>query len=128
MDKSFEEIEKYLTEVKTAIRAGNFKIERNQKRRANLALYRDYVIDERKSKEILLQLTAYDFSQVLQNEHEGFRHEWLYVFGKDVKLLQRFGTEEEIVSLYIKFNKLENQLVIVISFHKQAYPLTYAFK
>ncbi|MBD5464916.1 MAG: hypothetical protein HDR22_03720 [Lachnospiraceae bacterium] len=128
MDKSFEEIEKYLTEVKAAIRAGNFKIERNQKRRANLALYRDYVIDEGKSKEILLQLTAYDFSQVLQNEHEGFRHEWLYVFGKDVKLLQRFGTEEEIVSLYIKFNKLENQLVIVISFHKQAYPLTYAFK
>lgn len=128
MDKSFEEIEKYLTEVKAAIRAGNFKIERNQKRRANLALYRDYVIDERKSKEILLQLTAYDFSQVLQNEHEGFRHEWLYVFGKDVKLLQRFGTEEETVSLYIKFNKLENQLVIVISFHKQAYPLTYAFK
>lgn len=128
MDKSFEEIEKYLTEVKAAIRAGNFKIEKNQKRRANLALYRDYVIDERKSKEILLQLTAYDFSQVLQNEHEGFRHEWLYVFGKDVKLLQRFGTEEEIVSLYIKFNKLENQLVIVISFHKQAYPLTYAFK
>ncbi len=128
MDKSFEEIETYLTEVKAAIRAGNFKIERNQKRRANLALYRDYVIDERKSKEILLQLTAYDFSQVLQNEHEGFRHEWLYVFGKDVKLLQRFGTEEEIVSLYIKFNKLENQLVIVISFHKQAYPLTYAFK
>ena len=128
MDKSFEEIEKYLTEVKAAIRAGNFKIERNQQRRANLALYRDYVIDEGKSKEILLQLTAYDFSQVLQNEHEGFRHEWLYVFGKDVKLLQRFGTEEEIVSLYIKFNKLENQLVIVISFHKQAYPLTYAFK
>lgn len=128
MEKSFEEIEKYLTEVKAAIRAGNFKIERNQKRRANLALYKDYVIDERKSKEILLQLTAYDFCQVLQNEHEGFRHEWLYVFGKDVKLLQRFGTEEETVSLYIKFNKLENQLVIVISFHKQAYPLTYAFK
>ncbi|MCM1161015.1 MAG: hypothetical protein NC412_07310 [Roseburia sp.] len=128
MEKSFEEIEKYLTEVKAAIRAGNFKIERNQKRRANLVLYKDYVIDERKSKEILLQLTAYDFCQVLQNEHEGFRHEWLYVFGKDVKLLQRFGTEEETVSLYIKFNKLENQLVIVISFHKQAYPLTYAFK
>lgn len=128
MEKSFEEIEKYLTEVKAAIRAGDFKIERNQKRRANLALYKDYVIDERKSKEILLQLTAYDFCQVLQNEHEGFRHEWLYVFGKDVKLLQRFGTKEETVSLYIKFNKLENQLVIVISFHKQAYPLTYAFK
>lgn len=128
MDKSFEEIERYLTEVQASIRVGSFKIERNQKRRENLALYKDYVIDEKKSKEILLQLTAYDFCHVLQNEHEGFRHEWLYVFGKDVKLLQRFTAGEETVSLYIKFNKLENQVVIVISFHKQAYPLTYAFK
>lgn len=47
---------------------------------------------------------------------------------KEVKLLQRFVAEEETVPLYIKFNKLENQLVIVISFHKQVYPLTYAFK
>lgn len=128
MDKSFEEIEIYLVQVQEAIRAGSFRIERNQKRLANLALFRDYVIDERKSKEILLQLTAYDFCHVLQNEHEGFRHEWLYVFGKEVKLLQRFAAEEETVPLYIKFNKLENQLVIVISFHKQVYPLTYAFK
>ena len=30
--------------------------------------------------------------------------------------------------LYIKFNKLTNQYLIVISFHKQEYPLTYKFK
>lgn len=128
MDKSFEEIEIYLAQVQEAVRAGSYRIERNQKRRANLALFKDYVIDERKSKEILLQLTAYDFCHVLQNEHRGYQHEWLYVFGKEVKLLQRFAAEEETVPLYIKFNKLDNQLVIVISFHKQLYPLTYAFK
>lgn len=128
MGKSFDEIKKYLTKVKAAVNAGNYRIERNRRRQANLALYKDYVIDEAKSKEIILSLTPYDFCEVLQNEHKGFEHELLYVFGKDVELLQRFGPEEETVSLYIKFNKLENQFVIVISFHKQAYPLSYAFK
>ena len=50
------------------------------------------------------------------------------VFGKDVTLLERNGTEEKTVSLYIKFNKLENCFVIVISFHEQKHPLTYYFK
>ena len=47
---------------------------------------------------------------------------------KDVKLLRRFDSGEEQVSLYIKFNKLESRYVIVISFHKQKYPLNYKFK
>lgn len=128
MGQDFEDIENYLEEVKRAVRVGRYRIDRNRKRQRNLALYRDYVIDETKSKEIILRLTAYDFCKIVQNEHKGNEHELLYIFGKNVKLLQRMGTEEEIVPLYIKFNKLENQFVIVISFHKQAYPLTYAFK
>lgn len=52
----------------------------------------------------------------------------LYVFGKDVKLLERTGDEEKTVSLYIKFNKLENRYVVVISFHEQRFPLSYYFK
>lgn len=128
MYKSYDEIKKYIEEVKTAVRADRYRIDVNKRRQANLDLYKDYVIDEAKSKEILMQLTADDFCDAVQNEHIGFEYEQLYIFGKDVKLLQRFGTEEEMVSLYIKFNKLENQFVIVISFHKQAYPLTYAFK
>lgn len=128
MVKSYNEIERYLTEVKAAISKGNYRIETNKKRQANLDLYRNYVINEAKSKEILMRLTANDFCEVVQNEHKGFEHELLYIFGKDVKLLQRFGEEEETVALYIKFNQLENQFVIVISFHKQAHPLKYAFK
>lgn len=42
--------------------------------------------------------------------------------------LERNGTEEKTVSLYIKFNKLENCFVIVISFHEQKHLLTYYFK
>ena len=102
--------------------------DRNSRRRDNINLFLDYVIDEARAKEIILSLTAMDFLEILQNEHKGFEHGRLYVFGKDVILLERNGTEEKTVSLYIKFNKLENCFVIVISFHEHKYPLTYYFK
>lgn len=123
-----KEIEQYLSEVKEAVENDRYRLDRNARRQDNINLFLNYVIDEAKAKKILLSLTAMDFSEILQNEHKGFEHERLYVFGKDVILLERNGTEEKTVSLYIKFNKLENCFVIVISFHEQKYPLTYYFK
>ncbi len=122
------DIEKYLSEVKEAVKKDNYRLDRNSKRQDNINLFLDYVIDEAKAKEIILSLTVMDFSVILQNEHKGFEHENLYVFGKNVNLLERNGTEEKTVALYIKFNKLENCFVIVISFHEQKYPFTYYFK
>lgn len=123
-----KDIEQYLSEVKEAVEKDNYRLDRNVRRQDNINLFLDYVIDEAKAKEIILSLTIMDFSEILQNEHKGFEHENLYVFGKDVTLLERNGTEEKTVSLYIKFNKLENCFVIVISFHEQKHPLTYYFK
>ena len=123
-----KDIEQYLSEVKEAVQNDRYRLDRNAKRQDNINLFLDYVIDEAKAKEIILSLTAMDFSEILQNEHKGFEHERLYVFGKDVTLLERTGTAEKAVSLYIKFNKLENCFVIIISFHEQKHPLTYYFK
>lgn len=123
-----KDIEQYLLGMKEAVENGRYRIERNAKRKDNIDLFLNYIIDEAKAKEIILSLTAIDFSKILNNEHKGYEHEQLYVFGKDVLLLERNGTEEKTVSLYIKFNKLENCFVIVISFHEQRYPLTYYFK
>ncbi len=128
MNINKKDIEQYLSEVKEAVENNRYRIERNARRRDNIQLFEEYIIDEAKAKEILLSLTAMDFSDLLQNEHKGFEHEKLYVFGKDVRLLERYGMEEKTVSLYIKFNKLENCFVIVISFHEQKYPLKYYFK
>ncbi len=125
---SVKDIEQYLCEVKKAVENDRYRIDRNAKRQDNINLFLDYMLDEAKAKEIILGLTATDFSEVLQNEHKGYEHEHLYVFGKDVRLLERTRIEEKMVSLYIKFNKLENCFVIVISFHEQKYPLTYYFK
>ncbi len=123
-----KDIEHYLYEVKEAVEKDNYRLDRNARRQDNINLFLDYVIDEAKAKEIILSLTAMDFSEILQNEHKGYEHEKLYIFGKDVTLLERNGTEEKAVSLYIKFNKLEKCFVIVISFHEQKHPLTYYFR
>ena len=114
--------------MKKAVENDRYRIDRNTRRQDNINLFLNYIIDEAKAKEIILSLTVMDFSEILQNEHKGFEHEKLYVFGKDITLLERNGTEEKMVSLYIKVNKLENCFVIVISFHEQKYPLTYYFK
>ena len=123
-----KDIDQYLSEVKEAVEKDNYRLDRNAKRQDNTNLFLDYVIDEAKAKDIILSLISMDFSEILQNEHKGYEHEKLYVFGKDVTLLERNGTEEKTVSLYIKFNKLENCFVIVISFHEQKHPLTYYFR
>ena len=123
-----EEIENYLTDIKNAIQNNQYRIERNSRRQDNLNLFVDYVIDEEKAKEILMGLIADDFSEILKNEHVGYEHERLYVFGKDVELLERVGDANKVVSLYIKFNKLDNFYVIVVSLHEQKYPIQYYFK
>lgn len=128
MNINRKDIELYLSEVKEAVEKDRYRLDRNTKRQDNINLFLDYVIDEAKAKDIILSLTAMDFSEILQNEHKGFEHERLYVFGKDVTLLERNGMEEKTVSLYIKFNKLEDCFVIVISFHEQKHPLMYYFK
>lgn len=128
MGIELKDIETYLSEVKDAVKNNRYRLDRNSRRQENINLFVDYVIDEQKAKDIILNLTVMDFSEILQNEHVGYEHERLYVFGKDVTLLERTGNEEKKVSLYIKFNKLENCFVIVISFHEQKYPLSYYFR
>lgn len=128
MNITWKDIEAYLSEVKDAVKKGRYRIARNSKRQDNIDLFLDYVIDEAGAREILLSLEPMDFSCILQNEHKGFEQERLYVFGKEVLLLERNGTEETIVPLYIKMNNLETGFVIVISFHRQRHPLTYCFQ
>lgn len=122
------DIEKYLTEVKDAVEKGQYIIPRNANRPDNIKLFMDYIIDESDAADILLSLDVENFSEIKQNEHPGMEHEKLYIFGKDVDLLERFGDRKKRVALYIKFNKLEDNYVIVISFHEQKRPLSYYFR
>lgn len=128
MDVTLNDIDVYLTEVKNAIQKNRYRIELNFRRQDNRDLFLTYVLDETMAKDILLGLTATDFSEILENEHKGYEHELLYVFGKDIELLERMGNASRTVSLYIKFNKTDNRYVIVVSLHEQKYPINYCFK
>lgn len=127
MKKSYDEIRQYLKEVKTAVSTGQYRIEHSNRRPDNAILCRDYLLSETGIQKILLSLTEEDFCKTLCNQHKGFEHEQLYVFGKDVTLSRRLDIGDEKIPLYIKINKLDNQFVIIVSFYKQTYPLTYAF-
>lgn len=67
MDITQNDIDIYLAEVKDAIRKNRYRIEQNFRRQDNINLFIDYVIDENMAKDILLGLTATDFSEILQN-------------------------------------------------------------
>lgn len=120
-----EEVECYLAEVKQAIRENRYTVSPREK---NEQLFIDFVFSEKMREDILLSLCVEDFCGAVNNEHPRFSHEILFVFGKNVQLLPRYGGKERMVSLYIKFNKLENLYCVVISFHEQEHSLTYVFK
>lgn len=118
------DIEEYLQGVRIAIDAGRYQIAPRPKNRELLS---DYVISENDELDIIRSLTPMDFSAAVPNDHRGMEHEILYIFGKDIDLLERFGNRKRTVSLYIKFNKISDQYLFVISFHEQEHPLSYYF-
>lgn len=119
------DIEKYLQGVRNAVEAGKYQISPRPK---NRELLTDYIISEREELDIIKALTPMDFSNAVPNDHKGREYETLYIFGKNVNLLERFGNQERTVSLYIKFNKISDRYLFVISFHEQEHPLSYYFK
>ena len=125
MNVTREDIEKYLTDVFISVQAGRYQLSNREK---NDELYLDYVFSEESAKSIILSLKVEDFSEAVYNDHPKYSYEILYIFGKEIKLVPKFGGDEEVVPLYIKFNKLSNQYVIIISLHRQEYPLVYKFK
>ena len=125
MTPTISDVEEYLADVYSAVRSGRYQLSARQK---NQDMFIDYVFTEEEAKQVLLSLTAYDFSNAVKNVHTQYPDEVLYIFGRDIMLLPRYGEKEERVSLYIKINKLANQYVIVVSLHKQEYPLHYPFR
>ena len=128
MNLSVSDVENYLEAVKCAVKARRYRLDMNVKRPDNRKLFQTYSLTEEDAENIILDLNAIDFSDAVPNEHVGYEHETLYIFGKEVLLIERYGTAEKLVPLYIKFNKLDNEFVIVISFHEQRHPLTYYFR
>lgn len=124
MNVTREHIEKYLFEIHESVKKRNYQIASRYK---NMDMYIDYVFTEEDAGKMILSLCPEDFSEAVQNVHSGHSDEILYIFGKEIKLMPRFGGGEENVPVYLKLNKLPGPYVIVISLHRQETPLYYPF-
>lgn len=69
IEKSCSEIKRYTEEVKAAVHANRYRIEHSSRCPANAELYRNYLIDENRIKEILPTLSSDDFCKTLHNRH-----------------------------------------------------------
>lgn len=123
MNLSIADIEEYLSIVRQAVREDRYEIERNENREENLKLSWQYMLPEEEIKKIIYSLTPLDFSEAVKNRKKRFANEMLYVFGKNVNLIERDNGQEKEIELYIKFNKEIDNYVIVISFHEAKHPV-----
>ena len=123
MNLSIADIEEYLSIVRQAVREGRYEIERNENREENLKLSWQYMLPEEEIKKMIYSLTPLDFSEAVKNRKKRFANEILYVFGKNVNLIERDSGQEKEIELYIKFNKEIDNYVIVISFHEAKHPV-----
>lgn len=123
MNLSIADIEEYLSIVRQAVREDRYEIERNENREENLKLSWQYMLPEEEIKKIIYSLTPLDFSEAVKNRKKRFANEILYVFGKNVNLIERDSGQEKEIELYIRFNKEIDNYVIVISFHEAKHPV-----
>lgn len=123
MNLSIADIEEYLSIVRQAVREDRYEIERNENREENLKPSWQYMLPEEEIKKIIYSLTPLDFSEAVKNRKKRFANEILYVFGKNVNLIERDSGQEKEIELYIKFNKEIDNYVIVISFHEAKHPV-----
>ena len=120
-----ESINQYLKDIKKLITEQKYVIDARDK---NDEIYDEYLLSKEKSEQILLSLTADDFSEIVRYKNKKGEYVPHYVFGKEVIMTPRYRMRDEKVSLYIKFNKRDDMFVVVVSFHEEEYPIIYYFK
>ena len=125
-----EEVDVILQKIKDCVNNNRYTISQNENRKENVQLIREYRLDSKKQKDILLSIKVTEFCHSLNNINPGYEHEILYVFCPQRTLFNAFG-EEEAVDIYTKFNIIEygdNNRVIAVSFHKRNKPIEYLFR
>lgn len=121
-----DEVEKILETIQNFVFNDNFILSQNRNRTENIDFMNEYHLTIAKVKDIISRIEVEDFCHGLQNENVGYEHEVLYVFCPQIKL--PYGDGVSVVNIYTKFNIINGERVIVISFHRRNYPIDYLFK
>lgn len=127
--KTYQDVERYLVEVRRAVRQGDFKIaEREEK---NLPFMRRFNITTFRAEEMICSLCPEDFLHAVNSRMEGNEDEELFVFCKSHALCQIMASHPEPVQVYYKFDLIKNtsnKMLIVVSMHVAERPPEYAFQ
>lgn len=125
-----EQIKEYLGKLRKLVIEGKYTISQNHKRTENINFIEDYKINSDKEREILLSIEYDDFCYAVDNKNPKFAHEILYVFNKEYEL-DNWGKLES-VDIYIKTNltqtRRDDDIMIIVSFHKRNKPISYLFR
>jgi len=121
-----EEIDQYLYELRTTIESEDcvFNISKTDK---NDEFMDEYPMRINMIKQLIIDLTCGDFSEILINNHNHHKNEKLYLFGPIVDLTNILGQTRR-VQIYLKINYLRNnKQVIVVSLHEARYKINFMF-
>ena len=116
-----EKVRAYLKKLKEILNNPNHIINICDNRDKNYTFYYLYNIDKAYIEQVLNSLEASNFVEILINKNPNFPPNELYVFNKEVELVNQAGQEEEI-NLYIKLSidEIVNR-IITVSFHNASY-------
>lgn len=119
-DITIEEIINFLSKIMIDVKNNRFTISQQNEKNIKFLESSEYIINNDKIKNILLNLTYKNFCWYQKGENEG---DLLFVFRYDGKFLKLMKGEpqEDILILYIKINKKEKGS-LVISFHPSDNP------
>jgi len=123
---TYEEVTDILKTIQTYVAGDKFVLSSNVNRLENIEFMDRYNLTTARIKDIISKIETEDFCYGLHNEHSGFEHEILYVFCPQIEL--PYGEKIEAVDVYSKFNIINGERVVVVSFHQRNYPINYLFK
>ena len=123
---TYDEVSEILKTIQSCVAGDRFIISQNINRAENIEFITKHNLTMVRIKNIISRIETDDFCYGLRNENIGFKHEVLYVFCPQIELA--YGNTVEVVDVYSKFNIINNERVVVISFHQRNYPIEYLFK
>ena len=122
-----EEVENFLKNIKKTLGQKNccFVVSNRNK---NHRFCIEYSLSSKFIKQIIQNLTVFDFAKVISNCHLEYADEKLYLFAPYLRLVNSNGDMEE-VQVYLKINYVSQfQTIVVVSLHACNYTLKYAFR
>ena len=121
-----ENIQLLLDQIKRTIKKKNCFVLSDRDK--NNSFCSEYSLSSKIIKKILKDLTIWDFAKIINNCHEGYVDEKLYLFAPVLELVNSNGDKEKI-QIYLKINYIDIcDTIVIVSLHKCDYKLKYAFK